>query len=222
MSSTSNLDSGHGNRKLYILVVVLVTSSLSLAGCERLGRAPEDLDYTPTAHPDELIAQTEVPLDTARLEELQADIEAIQNAVPSSISAGGSQWTLDNSKGFYEPANVTDGVGTKFTIKDQGGGLIELTYIAFDTPEAAENHYERMRDVVRESILRAGNSRNNFPQPNKFNATTSGSVAIMIVNEVYFVEVFVQLFNSVMGNPLVSTAQQALNIFNNALGASGE
>ena len=221
MSSTLKTTVKINKNKYFALLSLLLVTSLSLAGCDRLGRAPEDLDYTPTANAEQLITPTAIPLETDRQAQLEADIEAIENAVPARISAGGAEWSFDANKGFFEPPNITNGVGTKFTITDASGGLIEITYVAFDTSEDAKNHYNRMHDEVRGSILRAGETRNNFPQPNKFNAQTGGSVSIMIVEDTYFIEVFVLLFTG-QSNPLVSTALQAVNIFNTALEVPSE
>jgi hypothetical protein len=192
---------------------------LLIAACDRVGRAPADLDITPT--PTATLTPTPTPLpeqsSIEALGALEAQLEAIVAEVPDQIGAGAVEWRRDATRGFVEVPNLTNGVGKRWFITTQTGSQANVTYAIFESTEDATAHYERMRDVVRESILNTGRTNEDFPQPNRFGSGLYGSVSIMQVEETIFVEVFIELFSSTQGNPLVPLSQQALNILDRGL-----
>jgi len=197
-----------------IFIIILL-----IAACDRVGRAPEDLDITPTATATNTPTPTPAPeqSEIEALGALETQLEAIVAEVPERIGAGAVEWRVDSGRGFVEVPNVTNGVGKRWFITEQTGGQANITYAIFDSPEDANAHYERMRDIVRESILNTGQTDENFPQPNRFGSGLYGSVSIMTVDEIIFVEVFIELFSSTQGNPLVPLSQQAFNILERGL-----
>jgi hypothetical protein len=192
---------------------------LLIAACDRVGRAPANLDITPTATATNTPTPTPLPEQSSieALGALEAQLEAIVAEVPDQIGAGAVEWRRDATRGFVEVPNLTNGVGKRWFITTQTGSQANVTYAIFESAEDAAAHYERMRDVVRESILNTGRTNEDFPQPNRFGSGLYGSVSIMQVEEIIFVEVFIELFSSTQGNPLVPLSQQALNILDRGM-----
>ena len=197
--------------RLVSLGVILVFMVM-VGACDRVGPAPEDLDYTPTPLPP-----TAVPTATPdsgepqEVSEQQLILDAILTAIPDRLPAGAIQWQRDNDRGVETPPRVENGIGFKVYYTESVGGQANITYIAFDTPEDATAHFEFIGGL-RDVLQRLGTPNDTFPSPNLFGSGTYGSNAIFIVNEVYFIEVSIPQFSSTVGNPLVPLSREAITI----------
>ena len=189
---------------------------LLLSSCDRIGRAPEDLDYTPTPPPPTAIpTPTPLPDDhVVEVSESQLVLEAILAAAPDLISSGPIQWQRDYDRGTEIPPRVENGF--KIFYNGTGGGQANITFAIFDTPDEATAHFEFIGEL-RDVLVRLGAPDETFPSPNLFGSGTYGSNSIFIINEVYFVEVSIPQFPSTAGNPLVSLSQAAIDILDASL-----
>lgn len=208
------------NTRIHLGFVIAMFGIMILSAC-----APEDKDYTPTAPPPTITPSPTPPPgdatnsgggDTSSADTKQAQLDAIIASIPVNMPAGAEQWQINTSrgdKGFENPPNVQNGIGRRVYYRTQAASEMQITYAVFDTPELAQAHYERLREV-RSTVLRAGTQRDDFPIPNIFGlGTTTGSVAL-IQDGNYFVEVFIEVYSSVGQNPLVASARQAINVLN--------
>lgn len=208
------------NIRIPIGLLIVTLGIAILSAC-----APEDKDYTPTAPPP-TITPSPPPAssdttdtgggETPSVDAKQAQLDAIIASIPVNMPAGAEQWQINISrgdKGFENPPNVQNGIGKRVYYRTQAASEMQITFAVFDTPEAAQAHFERIQGV-RSTVLRAGTQRDDFPTPNIFGlGTTTGSVAL-IQDGNYFVEVFIEVYSSVGQNPLVPSARQAVNVLN--------
>jgi len=184
-----------------------------LAAC-----APADLDITPTAEPT--LLPTAEPTATPQPDDFvdtsianQAQLDAIIANVPAQIPAGAVNWRRDLTRGdngLEAVPRAINGVGTKVFYTEQTGGIMNLTFAVFDTPEDAAAHYEFIQSI--RQPLETGNSDDEFPQPNIFGSGLYGSIAVFQIDTV-FIEVNIEIFSSTRNNPLVSLARATINFF---------
>lgn len=200
------------------LLLLLVLIILVVSACDRVGRAPEDLDVTPTLTPTPTFTPSPSPTplpegvseEPAAVTGVEAQLATILAEVPDTVTAGAVQWRKDNARGVETPVNIQNGVAGKVFFTEQIGGQANITFGVFNSADDAKAHFDRMFGI-RESVA-VGNPNQNFPAPNMFGSGLYGSYALMQVQEIYFVEVYVEAFSSTSGNPLVPLAQQALNL----------
>jgi len=143
----------------------------------------------------------------------QGLLEHILGSVPGNINAGTISWRRDNS---VEP-NIVEregGVTGRISFTEAGGGLMELTFGVFDTPDAATLYYDDVRGTLR--TLERAEERDTFPTPNAFGGGTYGSDAIFVRDNV-FIRVSVPRFSSTAGDPLNPMGRQVFTILDNAL-----
>lgn len=193
---------------------LLLLLGLLLLGCDRLGRAPADLDLTPTAAPT--ATPTPLPEDAAPVEEAadtasayQPMLDALLAEIPSTINAGAVQWRRDFNREPEPLLRVENGDGFKVYYTEQVGGQANLSFAVFDDEAAAAAHYERIRGI--RSVLDTGQSNDTLPQPNLLGSGLYGSVGIFQVAN-YFLEVSIEVFSSTSGNPLVPLSRSAVEI----------
>lgn len=203
--------------------------TMALAAC-----APENLDITPTPtatntpvptptraptntpDPNASAAGAEATEEPPVVEGSRATLDTIVAAVPGRINAGAVQWNRSRTETVYEEQD--GGVTAKLEFTEAGGGLSELTFGVFDTPEAAQAYYDRIRGL---RTLERADVRDDFPEPNAWGRGTYGSDAIfLLVEDSIFVRVSVPRFSSTVGDPLLPYARQIFNtILPAALGA---
>lgn len=194
---------------LSMLLIVFI-----LGACDRLGQAPEDLDVTPThtaiptATPSPTPAADATEDASAEMDSPQAQLDVILSVIPNTVTAGSVQWQRDNARGIEVPASVQNGVAGKVFFTEQIGGKSNITYAIFETAEDAKAHYDNMVDIREPMAL--GKSDASFPSPNILGAGLYGSYALFQINEIYFVEVLIEIFSSTSGNPLNPLSRQAL------------
>lgn len=196
---------------LWAIAVIL----LMVGACDRVGRAPEDLDITPTATTTPIPTPTPTPL-VEEASENELILDAILDATPNQLPAGAIQWVRDPNREIEEPPRVENGIGFKIFYTESVGGQANITYIVFDSPEDATAHFDfigGLRDVLK----RLGTPNETFPSPNLFGSGTYGSNAIFVVDEIYFVEVSIPQFSSTVGNPLVPLSREAISILDAGL-----
>lgn len=198
----------------FFLCILLLVSA-----CDRVGRAPEDLDITPTITPTATFTPVPTPsanetpsAETLQAGDLQAQLDMILAQVPDTVTAGAVQWRKDNAAGVQIPANIVNGTGGKIFFTEQIGGKSNITYAIFNSAADAKAHFDKLFSI-REPVA-VGNPNANFPTPNMFGSGLYGSYALMQVQEIYFIEVYIEAFSSTAGNPLIPLAQQALNFLN--------
>ncbi len=206
-------------RQKISLGITLLILILLVSACDRVGRAPEDLDVTPTITPTATLTPSPTPsaaeetsTETSETGDLQGQLDVILAQVPDTVPAGAVQWRRDSAAGVQVPGNIVNGVGGKVFFTEQIGGKSNITYAIFDSAADAKTHFDKMFGI-REPVA-VGNPNANFPTPNMFGSGLYGSYALMQVQEIYFIEVYVEAFSSTSGNPLIPLAQQALNFLN--------
>ncbi|MAS35684.1 MAG: hypothetical protein CL610_16865 [Anaerolineaceae bacterium] len=159
----------------------------------------------PTATP----AGPQVPQTQALLEEIVASL-------PGTINAGMIIWRRDlNTEVAYVERD--GGITARVTFNEAGGGLMELTYGVFETPEQAMTYYETSRDQL--PTLDRAEERDQFPTPNAFGGGTYGSDAIFVRDNV-FIRVSVPRFSSTAGDPLNPMARPVFAILDDVLASS--
>jgi hypothetical protein len=191
------------------LIIVL----LFVSACDRVGRAPGDLDVTPTALPP-TPTPTPVPEVEIAVSEEQLILDVILAVFPDTLPSGQVIWQRDNDRGIETVPRVE--YGFKIFYTERGGGQAEITVAVFNTPEEATAHFEfigGLRDVL-ETL---GTPNDLFPSPNLFGSGTYGSDAILVVNEVYFIEISIPRFSSTVGNPLVALSRSTIGIVDSGL-----
>ena len=148
----------------------------------------------------------------------RATLDQIISSLPGTINAGVINWRRDLAADvqYLERDN---GVTGRVTYNEAGGGLMELTYGVFDTPETALEYFETMRNQL--ATLDRAQERDQFPTPNAFGGGTYGSDAIFVRDNV-FIRVSVPRFSSTAGDPLNPMARPAFNILDDALGTAEE
>ncbi|MDZ4767391.1 MAG: hypothetical protein SGI73_22860 [Chloroflexota bacterium] len=194
-----------------VLVIGLV---LALAAC-----APENLDITPTPTatntpiptptraptntPDpNAVAGAEVTEAAAVVADSRATLDLIIAAAPARINAGAIQW--NRSRTPTDIQEQDDGTTAKLEYTEAGGGLSELTFGVFETPEGAQAYYDRIRAL---RTLERADVRDDFPLPNAWGRGTYGSEAIFL-QDLIFVRISVPRFSSTTGDPLLPYARQ--------------
>lgn len=145
---------------------------------------------------------------------VQPVLERIIAAVPGRINAGEYQW--NRSREAPEIRDV-DGGGrsVRLDLTDSGGSLAALTFITFDTPEAAQAQYDTLRGRLR--TLESSDQDDNFPTPNAIGVSTSGSDGIFVVGNL-FVRINSSQFSSTRSEPIRPLARE---VFNTILPAAG-
>lgn len=146
--------------------------------------------------------------------ETQALLNHIVSSIPGSINAGVISWRRDTS---VEPLIVDrDGglTAARITFNEAGGGLMELTFGVFDSPEEARAYYDSVRSSLR--TLERAEERDTFPTPNAFGGGTYGSDAIFAQDNI-FIRVSVPRFSSTAGDPLTPMGRQVFTILDEAL-----
>lgn len=147
----------------------------------------------------------------------QALLEHIISSLPGTINAGMITWRRDLATAVAY-VERDGGITARATFNEAGGGLMELTYGVFDTPEAATAYYEGVREQL--PTLDRAQQRDQFPTPNAFGGGTYGSDAIFVRDNV-FIRVSVPRFSSTAGDPLNPLARPVFNILDQALASSG-
>lgn len=147
----------------------------------------------------------------------QALLEHIIASLPGTINAGVISWRRDLATAVVY-VNRDGGITARATYNEAGGGLMELTYGVFDTPEVALNYFQTVRGQL--PTLDRAEERSQFPTPNAFGGGTYGSDAIFVRDNV-FIRVSVPRFSSTAGDPLNPMARPVFNILDAALESFG-
>jgi len=148
----------------------------------------------------------------------QALLEHIVASLPGTINAGVISWRRDLGTDVTY-VERDGGMTARVTFTEAGGGLMELTYGVFDTPEVALAYYETVRNQL--PTLDRAQQRDQFPTPNAFGGGTYGSDAIFVRDNV-FIRVSIPRFSSTAGDPLNPMARPVFNILDEALVTFGE
>lgn len=163
---------------------------------------------------DEIAAEaTAEAAPEAAVSEDRALLEHILAEIPGTINASAISWRRDQAAG-QQIVERESGVTGRITFNEAGGGLMELTYGVFGTPEAASAYYDEVRGNLR--TLERAEERDQFPTPNAFGGGTYGSDAIFVRDNV-FIRVSVPRFSSTAGDPLNPMARQVFTILDAAL-----
>lgn len=143
----------------------------------------------------------------------QALLDHLLSSLPGTINAGVISWRRDNRT---EPQVIErdNGVTGRVSFNEAGGGLMELTFGVFDSPDAAAAYYTDVRGNLR--TLERAQERDIFPTPNAFGGGTYGSDAIFARDNL-FIRISIPRFSSTAGDPLVPMARQVFTIVDNAL-----
>ncbi len=203
---------GTALRQRQLLILALV-AMLIFSACR-----PEDtLDITPSPTPTPVptATPTPTPLPAGFVEAVNPNeliIAALVELLPRSMPAGEEEWKWDYSRGDEGIGRVRGVRGTaeatRVYYRSQEGGLINLDFAVFDSPEEAAANFERILGI--RSVLENGKPNEDFPQPNVFGAGLYGSVAIFQIDN-YFIEVFIELFTR--GSPLEPLSRQTIRFF---------
>jgi hypothetical protein len=145
----------------------------------------------------------------------RALLDHILDAVPGTINAGTISWRLDQAVA-RQYVDREGGVTGRISFNEAGGGLMELTYGVFPTPDEAMAYYESVRTSLR--TLERSEQRDQFNTPNAFGGGTYGSDAIF-VRDTVFIRVSVPRFSSTAGDPLNPMARPVFTILDEALAA---
>ena len=148
----------------------------------------------------------------------QALAEHIIASLPGTINAGMITWRRDlGTEVTYVERD--GGMTARATFTEAGGGLMELTYGVFDTPEVALAYYETVHEQL--PTLDRAEERDQFQTPNAFGGGTYGSDAIFVRDNV-FIRVSIPRFSSTAGDPLNPMARPVFNILDEALASFGQ
>lgn len=187
-----------------VIILLAIAVILAAAGC-----APADLDITPTieATATQNAEQAAQPTATDPAAENDAAslviVDQLIAAVPATIPAGSISWRKTSDPTEYLP--ITNGSAGRIKYTGVGGGALELTLSAFDTPEAAQVYYDEV--IGRTRNLENAKPRDQFPQPNLFGVSTYGSAAIFIQGKIVMFASVPQ-FPSTAGDPLSPLSRQ--------------
>jgi hypothetical protein len=164
-------------------------------------------------------AAAEATPEVAAVSGNQALLDHLLANLPATMPGGAFQWRarkhtnegvqgMENTPGTPYPIyqEVEGGVTGKQGYREPGGSLAEITFGVFDTPEAAQAHYDLVLGRTRN--LERPEERENFPKPNAFGGGTYGSDSIFLVDNL-FIQVSVPQFSSTSpGEPLGPLARQ--------------
>jgi hypothetical protein len=206
-----------GTLQRMMRALTVLAAALMVGAC-----APENLDITPTPTatntpiptptraptntPDpNAVAGAEVTEAAAVVADSRATLDLIVAAAPGRINAGAIQWTRSRTETAYDEQD--GGTTAKLEYTEAGGGLSELTFGVFETPEAAQAYYDRIRAL---RTLERADERDDFPMPNAWGRGTYGSDAIFL-QELIFIRISVPRFSSTAGDPLLPYARQIFN-----------
>lgn len=201
------------------ILSLLIIGAMIFVAC-----APEDLDYIPTATPVTPTI-TPTPLPEGVVDPRVEQIEILAQVMPQSFTATTSfdnivTWRVDQeetAKRRSTPPEFLNGVGLRVFYDDELNQNVEITFAVFSTPEDATNHYERTLDV-REAQMSPSQTLDSLPIPNLVGGGSNrGSVAIIQMDEVYFIEVLVTVYDSVRGDPRNGTAEQVVGFWEEAI-----
>jgi DNA uptake protein ComE-like DNA-binding protein len=193
------------------------------ADLERINLAQEVRDGAQIHVPRQGETVAEVTPEAEVAEEASASpnqvmLEHIIASLPGTINAGVISWRRDlGTEVTY--VEREGGMTARATFNEAGGGLMELTYGVFDTPEIATAYYETVREQL--PTLDRAQERDQFPTPNAFGGGTYGSDAIFVRDNV-FIRVSIPRFSSTAGDPLNPMARPAFNILDEALATFGQ
>ncbi len=140
-------------------------------------------------------------------------LDHILTIVPGSINAGTVSWRRDNSVATTF-VDREGGVTARISFTEAGGGLMEVTYGVFSTPEEALVYYEDVRGTLR--TLDRAEERDTFPTPNAFGGGTYGWDAVFVRDNV-FIRVSVPRVSSTAGDPLNPMGRQVFTILDEAI-----
>jgi SLBB domain len=162
---------------------------------------------------DAVVESTPEPEPQVIVSDSRQLLDHILTTVPGSINAGTVSWRRDNSVA----TNFVDregGVTARISFNEAGGGLMELTYGVFATPEEALAYYENVRGTL--ATLERAQERDTFPTPNAFGGGTYGWDAVFVRDNV-FIRVSVPRVSSTAGDPLNPMGRQVVTILDEAI-----
>lgn len=159
------------------------------------------------------VETTPEPVAAVAVNANRALLDHILASIPETIPAGVTQWRQDKSV----PVNYVDregGATARMSFNEAGGGLLELTYGVFDTPEAAKAWYDRQYSSL--SSQSQLEEKSQFPTPNAFSKGTNTSAAIFLRDNI-FIRYSVPTFSSTTGEPLTPLGAPVFEILDAAL-----
>lgn len=186
--------------------------------------APEDADFASTATPV-TPTMTPTPLPEGEVDPRVEQLNLLAAVLPSTFNTTTSRneaftWSIDAEETQARantPPRVDNGVGLRVFYDGELNQNVEITFAIFDTPEDAAAHYDRMFDV-RENAISPSTTLDTLPLPNIVGGGSNrGSIALIQMDEVYFIEVLVTVFDSVLGDPRNSTAQSSVRFLQEAI-----
>jgi hypothetical protein len=150
---------------------------------------------------------------------------ALTAALPMTFTLGDATWERDTSQDLPEPIEAgNSGLSTR-AVYTSDGGEATFTYAVFDTRDNAATYYSERSRSSRNSSLRlnlagSGAPLEGFPTPNvAISGEAYAGAGLFQVNEVFVVEVSVELAGHPGDDPLAAFAQQALDILQASLSA---
>jgi DNA uptake protein ComE-like DNA-binding protein len=156
----------------------------------------------------EAVATTEATPEAAAANPEQAFLDYLLENMPGTVNAGVISWRRDQN---IAPTFVErdGGVTGRVSFTEPGGGLMELTFGIFNSPDSARTYYDSVRGQLR--TLDRAEERAIFPTPNAFGGGTYGSDAIFARDNI-FLRVSIPRFSSTAGEPLTPAARAVFKI----------
>jgi hypothetical protein len=140
-------------------------------------------------------------------------LDHILASLPGTVNAGVISWRRDQSVDLMF-VERDGGTTARISFNEPGGGLMELTFGVFSTPDLARTYYDTVRGQLR--TLERAEERDIFPTPNAFGGGTYGSDAIFARDNI-FIRISIPRFSSTAGDPLNPAARQVFAVLDDAL-----
>jgi hypothetical protein len=140
-------------------------------------------------------------------------LDHILASLPGTVNAGVISWRRDQSVELMF-VERDGGTTARISFNEPGGGLMELTFGVFSTPDLARTYYDTVRGQLR--TLERAEERDIFPTPNAFGGGTYGSDAIFARDNI-FIRISIPRFSSTAGDPLNPAARQVFAVLDDAL-----